>query len=95
MNDLILHPTEATLVPVTICPTKTGKRQRKPRARKGEGFASLTRDELVVAVQSRNLRVTTKHTKAELLAMLTTGVYLRPAALDRENARRKAKRAQA
>ena len=89
MNALILHPTEATPVPVTICPER---KARKPRARKGEGFAAMTRDELVVAVQSRGLKTTTKHTKAELLAMFTTGLYVRPAALDRENARRKAKR---
>lgn len=91
-NDLILHPTEAFPVPVTICPPK---RARKPRARKGEGMAACTVAELRVVLKSRNMKFTTKHTKAELLAMAISGQYVVAAAQVRENERRKAKRAAA
>lgn len=65
------------------------KRVRKPRARKpGE----LTVTDLRVMLTAREIKFTTKHTKAELAAMLQTGVTMRAAAQDRENARRKAKR---
>lgn len=90
MNDLILHPTASTPVPVTICPP----RQRKARVRKEAlDWTDLTCEELRAACVSRGLKPTTKHVKAELIAMARDGLQVRPAALDRENARRKAKRA--
>lgn len=90
MNAITLHPTEATPVPVTIIATgRSGKTKqvRKP--------AQITVADLRVLCAAAGLKVTTKHTKAELRAMLTSGQYIRPAALDRENARRKAARAAA
>lgn len=90
MNDLILHPTASTVVPVTICPPR---KPRKPRARKGEGLAACTVDELRVVLQSRNMKFTTKHTKGELLAMATSGIYRAPAAYERAAAKRKAAKA--
>lgn len=85
---VILHPTASTPVPVTHIETgKSGKAKtvKKPR--------DMTRDDLALLVQARGLRVLTKHTKAELRAMLTSGQQIRPAAQDRANAARKAKRA--
>lgn len=88
MNDLILHPTESTPVPVTICPPK---RARKPRAKKAaQGWADLTVAELRQACASRGVKFTTKHTKPELIAMAKTGVYITPAAYARAAAKRKA-----
>jgi len=89
-TELIIHPTAATEVPVTlIAPGKSGiaKQKRKPR--------DITAADLRQLVAARGLKATTKHTKAELRAMLTTGVQVRAAAQDRENARRRAKRAAA
>ena len=89
MNDLILHPTASTPVPVTICPPK---KPRKPRVRKpAQGWSDLTVTELRAACDSRGVKHTTKHTKQELIAMAKTGVYVRPAAYDRAAAKRKAK----
>ena len=96
MNQIILHPTEATPVPVTHCPPRTARggksKQRKPRTPKP---GDMTRDELLAALAKLRptLKATTKHTKPELLAMLTLGTQVRAAAQDRENARRRAKRA--
>lgn len=92
MNALILHPTESTPVPVTLVATK---RPRKPRTRKPiAGWSDMTVAELKAACASRGVKTTTKHVKAELIAMAQTGVYIRPAALDRAAAARKAKAAQ-
>lgn len=85
---VILHPTAATPVPVTHIKTgKSGKAKtvKKPR--------DMTREALALLVQARGLRVLTKHTKAELRAMLTSGQQIRPAAQDRANEQRRAKRA--
>lgn len=90
MSDLILHPTASTPVPVTlIAAGKSGKAKtvKKPR--------DLTVADLRVLCQAAGLKVTTKHTKAELRQMLTTGTSIRAAAQDRENARRRAARAAA
>lgn len=89
MYDILTTPIPAcrSLVPVA-----------KARPRKPRPAADLTRPadrlrvvELRELVKARGLRVTTKHTRSELLAMLTTGQQLRPAANDRQNARRAAK----
>lgn len=88
MNALILHPTEATPVPVTIIETK---RPRKPRAKKAaQGWSDLTVAELRQACASRGVKYTTKHTKPELIAMAKTGVYVVPAAYARAKAKRQA-----
>lgn len=63
---------------------------RKPRAR---APGQVTRDELRVMVAATGLKWTTKHTKAELSAMLKHGVQVRAAAQDRENERRRLARA--
>lgn len=88
MNPVILHPTAATPVPVThIAAGKSGKARevRKPK--------DLTVADLRVLCKAAGRKVTTKHTKAELRAMLTQGVDIRAAAQDRENTRRRAVRA--
>ena len=87
-TELIIHPTAATAVPVThIAPGRTGKPRvvRKQR--------DMTVADLRQLVAGRGLKATTKHTKAELRAMVVTGRQVRAAAQDRENARRRAKRA--
>ena len=88
MNALILHPTEATPVPVTIIATK---RPRKAKAKKpAQGWADLTVAELRAACVSRGVKFTTKHTKPELIAMARDGVYITPAAYARAKAKRAA-----
>ena len=92
-TDIILHPTEATPVPVTICPPAgKARKARKPRSPKP---GDRTRDELLamLAELRPTLKATTKHTKPEILRMLQTGEQVRAAAQDRENERRRAKRA--
>lgn len=90
MTALILHPTHATEVPVThIAAGKSGK-PRKVKAQR-----DMTRDDLAVLCQAAGLRVLTKHTKAELRTMLTTGKHITPAAQARASAARKAKAAAA
>lgn len=90
MTDLQLHPTAATAIPYTIC---------APGARKAKATAKRPREmtcvDLRALVLARGLKATSAHNKAELRQMLTTGQYLRPAAYDRNNAARKAKRAAA
>ncbi len=85
-HELILHPTEATPVPVTLIETK------RPRRRNQKPRTSPTVEDLRLMCKARGLKVTTKHTKGELLAMFASGTQVRPAAYDRENARRQAKR---
>lgn len=85
---VILHPTASTPVPVTHI-----KAGRSGKAKPVKAQRDMTRDGLVLLVQAAGLRALTKHTKAELRQMLTTGQQVRPAAQDRANAQRKAKRA--
>ena len=93
MNALILHPTEATPVPVTHCPPK-GKKPRKAKAKKEAAkWEDLTVAELKAACLSRGLKVTTKHIKAELIIMARDAIQVRPAAYDRQNKARAAKKA--
>lgn len=91
MNAVILHPTAATAVPVThVAPRASGLRQRKV---KPATVKHATREDLVALVEARGLRPLKAHTKTELTAMLASGLQIRPAAYDRNNAARKAKRA--
>lgn len=83
-TELILHPSAAY-------PKPRGRRRStkpivapKPKA--------LTRADLEWFCKARELKVTTKHTKAELASMLATGAYVRPAALDKQNAKRRAEK---
>jgi hypothetical protein len=85
--NMILHPTASTPVPVThIATGRSGKTRtvRKPR--------DLTRDDLAALVAATGRRVLAAHTKTELRTMLDTGADLRPAAYDKNNAARRAKR---
>lgn len=91
MNALILHPTASTPVPVTICPPAKARKPRKAKAK--AQWSDFTVAELRAACVSRGVKVTTKHVKAELIAMAQTGIYIRPAALDRQAAKRKAAKA--
>lgn len=88
MQAIILHPTAATAIPVTHI--KAGKSGKPVKAK---AQRDMTRDDLVVLVQAAGLRPLTKHTKAELRQMLATRQHIKPAAQDRANAQRKAKRA--
>lgn len=91
MNDLILHPTASTPVPVTHCPPA---KVRKPRKAKPKtAWTDFSVAELKAACISRGVKVTTKHVKSELIAMAQSGIYIRPAALDKQNAKRKAAKA--
>lgn len=83
---LMLHPTAATAVPVTHVTTK-----RRKKAAKKERLEPTLAD-LRQMVAARGIKVTTKHTKGELLAMFATGTYIRPAAYDRA-AKKRASRA--
>ncbi len=88
MANLILHPTAATAVPVThIATGRTGK-SKAVKAKK-----DITVPELRAMVKAAGLHCTTKHTKAELRLILTSGTSFKAAAQVRENAARKAKRA--
>ena len=90
MNDMILHPVAATVIPRTIIATgKSGKARvvSKPR--------DLTADQLRELVTTRGIKHVAAHTKIELRAMHVSGQYVRPAAYDRQNVARKAKRAAA
>ena len=84
MNALILHPTAATPVPVTLIATKA----KRAKAKKVKTEPTLL--DLRQMVAARGIKVTTKHTKGELLAMFATGTYIRPAAYDRAKAKRQA-----
>jgi len=80
MQDVILHPTASTPVPVTHC--KPGKAKGVKKAR------DLTCDDLRAMLAARGIKWTTAHTKGELRAMHISGEYQRPAAYDRQNAKR-------
>ena len=84
MQQLILHPTASTPVPVTLIETKA-KRVRKAKVKTEPTLADLR-----LMVAARGIKVTTKHTKGELMAMFASGLYIRPAAYDRAAAKRKA-----
>ena len=89
-NAVILHPTQATPVPVTlIAPRKSGKAKQVKKSR------DMSREDLAELVKALGLKVTTKHTKPELREMLTTRKQVAAAAYVREQAARKAKRAAA
>lgn len=84
-TQVILHPTEATPVPVTLIATGRARGVRKSR--------DITCKDLLALCRAAGLRATTAHTKAELRAMLRSGEYVRPAAYDRQNAKRREARA--
>lgn len=95
-----MHTTPLTttaLVPVSA--VRTHRRKARPdaarvvRAQEGGSLADLRVPDLMLLARTRGLKVTTKHTRVELLAMLTTGQYVRPAALDRQNKKRAQQRA--
>ena len=89
--ELVIHPTAAYAVPLTHC--KPGQSGLKPKAvRKPK---DITCEELRQLVAATGLKALKAHTKAELRAMLKSGVQVRPAAYDRANAQRRAKRAAA
>ena len=69
--------------------------ERVVRARTTGRLDDCRLPDLVLLCKERGLKVTTKHVKSELLAMLASGQYVRPAALDRQNKARKARAAAA
>lgn len=84
---------------VPIGKVRTHRKAKKPvasaktinAALRGEAaLPTLRVVDLRVLAKAKGLRPTTKHTKGELLAMLTSGSRVRPAALDRQNLARKA-----
>lgn len=84
--------TTTALVPVSA--VRTHRRKARPNAarviaadRTGK-LDDLRVPDLALLCRTRGLKVTTKHTKPELLAMLASGEYIRPAALDRQNKKR-------
>lgn len=86
--------------PVTICPPMPAagvRKPRKPTARKAKADkpATLTRADLAALCKAKGLKVLSAHTKRELDVMLASGKQVRPAAYDRQNAKRKAARAAA
>ena len=87
MLDMILHPTASTVIPRTIIATgKSGKARTVSKPR------DMTADQLRELLTFAGIKHVAAHTKTELRAMHTTGVYVRPAAYDRQNLARKAKR---
>lgn len=86
MFDIILHPTASTPVPVTHVYTKRPRKQVDRSKRVTPTVADLR-----LMVKARGIKVTTAHTKGELLAMFATGEYVRPAAYARQALARKAK----
>lgn len=85
MNAMILHPTASTPVPITLVATKRPKAKRVAKPRKEPNVADLQQ-----MCRARGIKVTTKHTKGELLAMFATGTYIVPAAYARARANRQA-----
>lgn len=71
--DIIVHPTAAYAKPRTrrIAKAKPAK-VAKPKA--------VTVAQLQHALTLAGLKFTTKHTKPELMLILSTGLYIRPAA---------------
>lgn len=84
-NALILHPTMATAVPVTHCPPAKARKPRKAKVK-----TQPTLEDLRLMVKARGMKVTTKHTKGELMAMFVSGEYITPAAYARAKAKREA-----
>lgn len=82
---LIIHPTAAYR-------TRSGKPKAKaikaPPAPKGP-----SREDLKLMCEQRGMRVYSRHTKAELLAMFISGEQSRPAAQDKLNEKRRKKAA--
>lgn len=76
-----------------IAPRKRAPRKAKPSVSRETKGPTL--DELRVMCIAAGLKVTTKHIKAELAAMIMTGVYVRPAALNRAKAARASKKKEA
>lgn len=91
--------TSTALIPVSA--VRTHRRKARPDAArvvaadKSGKLDDLRVPDLALLCRTRGLKVTTKHNKAELLAMLASGQYVRPAALDRQNKKRAAQRASA
>ena len=88
MQALILHPTAATPVPVTHVFTKRPRKRVDRSQRKEPTVADLRQ-----MCKARGIKVTTAHTKGELLAMFATGTYVKPAAYVRAAEKRAAARA--
>ena len=86
-----LHPTAATAVPVTR--VATGVSGKKARTKKVAAQKDITVDDLRVMLAARNIRYTTKHTKAELRRLYSGEAYFHAAAYLREKAARKARTA--
>ncbi len=83
MQALIIHPTAA----YTYRGKVKAKTPKPVKAAKGPTIADLK-----AMLTARGLKVMSRHTKAELEAMMVSGQFVRPAAQDALNAkRRKAK----
>ena len=79
-TELIVHPTKAWAKPRTVKATA-------PKV------SRETNQQLRDRLAARGIKSTTKHTKLELLVMLASGSYQKPAAYARDAAQRKAKAA--
>ena len=92
MQQLMIHPdrnvqplnAEGKPVSVTHVTAKAKK------ARKAKVKTQPTLEDLRLMVKARGMKVTTKHTKGELMAMFVSGEYITPAAYARAKAKRDA-----
>lgn len=87
--ELVLHPTAATVIPRTLIEARVSGLKVKTVTKKSRDLTNAQLAELVAAAGLKPLKA---HTKAELRAMITSGQQIRPAAYDRANTQRKAKR---
>lgn len=82
-----------TQVFVNPMPARGVKRPRKSVAAKSAPKPKgLTRADLVALCEAKGLKALSAHTKGELEASLLAGAMVRPAAYDRQNKARAAKR---
>lgn len=72
---------------------KRPRKAAKPATPKPERVREPTVAEMREFAKAMGLKATTAHSKRELIAMITNNVYVRPAAYDKQNAKRKAERA--
>ena len=83
--ELIVHPTASYAKPRTARKAKAKvSRETTPKPEK------ITVAGLHLALTAAGLKFTTKHTKAELMLILSTGQYTRPAAYAKRAARKMA-----
>lgn len=93
-TDYLDTPDHAVFVnPMPARGVKAPRKRAKPAVKAPPRVKEPTVPELRAFALAMGLKAVTAHTKRELHAMLTSGVYVRPAAYDKQNEKRAAARA--